>query len=69
MTDSSFSLRALHVLRGLLQVRALPTAALSRQERLSLIFSAIERCGADCPACVIWALEQDRYQAASDFRS
>lgn len=39
---------------------------LSRQERLGLIFSAIDRCGADCPACAIWALEQDRFQAARD---
>ena len=42
------------------------TCDLSRRERLGLILSAIERCGADCPACVIWALEQERSQAAFD---
>lgn len=43
-----------------------PPFALSRQERLSLVFSAIDRCGADCPACAIWELEQDMWQAALD---
>ncbi len=39
---------------------------LSREERLGLIFSAIDRCGADCPACAIWALEQGRSQTSWD---
>ncbi len=43
-----------------------PAWSLSRQERLALIFSAIDRCGTDCPACAIWALEQERFQAAPD---
>lgn len=39
---------------------------LSRQERLGLILSAVDRCGTDCPAWAIWALEQDGYQTSSD---
>ena len=39
---------------------------LSRQERLGLIFSAIDRGGADCPACASWALEQDRFRTSWD---
>lgn len=66
MANPSFAVRALHAFRRSLQAGARPTAALSRQERLGLIFSAIERCGADCPACAIWALERDRYQAVLD---
>lgn len=62
----NLSIAVLRALRAPMQVRALPTAALSRQERLGLIFSAIERCGVNCPACVTWALEQDRCQAALD---
>ncbi|WP_434722835.1 hypothetical protein [Mesorhizobium sp. RIZ17] len=65
MIHLSFAARALHVLRSRLRARALPTIALSRQERLGLIFSAIERCGTDCPAYAIWALELYTYQAAS----
>lgn len=42
------------------------TCGLSRRERLGLIFSAIDRCGADCPACAIWALEQDRFRTSWD---
>ncbi len=41
-------------------------ARLAAKERLGLIFSAIERCGADCPACAIWALEQDRFRTSWD---
>ena len=39
---------------------------LSREERLGLIFSAIDRSGADCPTCAIWALEQDRFRTSWD---
>ena len=42
------------------------TCSLSRQERLGVIFSAVDRCGADCPACAVWALEQDRAWTAWD---
>ncbi|CDX53609.1 hypothetical protein MPL3365_180220 [Mesorhizobium plurifarium] len=28
--------------------------------------SAIDRCGANCPACAIWALEQDRWRRKLD---
>jgi hypothetical protein len=59
------ALRAFRALLSAVTPRE-PAFALSRQERLGLIFSAIDRCGADCPACAIWALEQDRWQAALD---
>jgi len=51
----------LRALRGVLPAltRSTLTCRLSRQERLGLIFSAIEHCGADCPPCAIWALEQE----------
>jgi len=63
-----FLLHALRTFRGLLPTFTQwePAFGLSRQERLGLIWSAIDRCGADCPACVIWALEQDRWRAALD---
>jgi hypothetical protein len=38
----------------------------SRRERLGLILSAVDRCGADCPTCVIWALEQYGFRASCD---
>jgi hypothetical protein len=43
-----------------------PASSLSREERLALILSAIDRCGADCPACAIWALEQHVSRPAWD---
>ncbi len=63
-----FLAQALRTFHGLLPAFTPwePALGLSRQERLGLIFSAIERCGADCPACAIWALEQDRWHAALD---
>jgi hypothetical protein len=63
-----FLIQALRAFRGLLPhlLPWEPAIALSRQERLGLIWSAIDRCGTDCPACVIWALEQDRWQTALD---
>jgi hypothetical protein len=42
------------------------TCSFSRQERLGLIFSAIDRCGVDCPVCAIWVLEQDGFQISRD---
>jgi len=54
-----FFAHALRAFRGLLPAFTPwePAFAISHQERLG-------RCGADCPACAIWALEQDRWQAA-----
>ena len=65
---SLFFAHALRAFRSLLPAFTPwePTFGMSRQERLGLIFSAIDRCGADCPACAIWALEQDRWRAALD---
>jgi len=65
---ATFIGHTLRTLRGFLPALTRPdlTCGLSRQERLGLIFSAIEQCGADCPPCAIWALEQDRSQAAMD---
>lgn len=63
-----FLVHTLRTFRGLLPTftPCESAFALSRQERLGLIWSAIDRWGADCPACAIWALEQDRWRAASN---
>jgi len=49
--------RTLRAARALLPTLTQPDMAcsLSRQERLGLIFSAIDRYGTDCPACDLGA--------------
>lgn len=66
--SATFIGHTLRTLRGFLPALTRPDHALglSRQERLGLIFSAIEQCGAESPPCAIWALEQDRSQAGLD---
>ncbi len=36
-----------------------PPACLSRRERLALVLAAVGNCADQCPACALWALEQD----------
>lgn len=39
-----------------------PPACLSRRERLALVLAAVGNCADQCPACALWALEQDERQ-------